>query len=242
MAGGQKVPVPLGTGGGEAETIDPGTSARTRMPSPSTSATPPPVKPKPLTEDERQLAATSYGEGSLENVAEEMAAIANVLVRQSVARGYQSVASFIAKDKTFAFAAHDGNTRYKRLVEMKSPETSTDEGIVRAIAGARNALSATGTDHSNGGYFWDGADIKSNYANHPKVKAGIRFTDPAHNLYKIEEKEVPGEEWWRDEKGKKTKLRGKWTHKYESTAAFGGTIFWKLTDDFIKATGNKPHK
>jgi len=29
------------------------------------------------------------------------------------------------------------------------------------------------------------------------------------------------------------------THVYESTAAYGGTIFWKYNADFLKATGNK---
>ncbi|MGZ3337507.1 MAG: hypothetical protein ACXVBV_19475 [Isosphaeraceae bacterium] len=32
------------------------------------------------------------------------------------------------------------------------------------------------------------------------------------------------------------------THVYESTAAYGGTIFWKYNADFLKATGNKEYK
>ena len=41
--------------------------------------------------------------------------------------------------------------------------------------------------YSNGAYFWDGADIKPNYATHFKVRHGIKFTDPAHNIYDIKE-------------------------------------------------------
>lgn len=70
------------------------------------------------------------------------------------------------------------------------------------------------------------------------VRAGIRFTDPSHNIYDIAEKDVPGESWWTNAKGARTNLRGKWDYKYESTAAFGGTIFWKYSAAFLVASGN----
>ena len=75
-----------------------------------------------------------------------------------------------------------------------------------------------------------------------KVSVGIHFSDPSHNIYGIEDKDVPGEHWWTDAQDKKTKLRGKWSYKYESTTAHGGTIFWKFSPDFLKATGNKEYK
>ncbi|WKB55924.1 hypothetical protein [Eleftheria terrae] len=200
-----------------------------------------PVKSIPLDDDTRALAAVAYGEGSTGNVFEEMAAIANVLVRQQKARGYATISSFIKADKTFAFAAHDGNQRYNKLMKASEKDIAADPGMDAAVRGARNALSQSPTDYSNGAYFWDGADIKSNYAKHVKVRAGIKFGDASHNIYGISEKEVPGEEWWRDANGNKTKLRGKWTHKYDSTAAWGGTIFWKYNGDFIKATHNKEY-
>lgn len=78
-----------------------------------------------------------------------------------------------------------------------------------AVAGATNALAEAPLDDANGAYFWDGADIKTNYAHHDKVLGGVHFTDPKHNLYNIKDKDVPGEAWWFDSKGKKTKLRGK---------------------------------
>ena len=194
-----------------------------------------------IDDDTRVLAATAYGEASTKNVFEEIAAIANVLVRQQKARGHDTIGAFIRTNKTYAFAAHDGNQRYKKLMDATDEEIAADAGMEAALRAARNALAAAPTDYSNGAYFWDGADIKSNYEKHPKVRAGIHFTDPAHNIYGIAEKDVPGEEWWRDASGKKTKLRGKWDYKYESTAAYGGTIFWKYNADFVKATGNKEY-
>jgi hypothetical protein len=171
-----------------------------------------------------------------------MAAIANVLVRQQKARGYASVSAFIRADKTFAFAAHDGNERYAKLMAAKPADIEKDAGMGAALKGACNALAASPIDYSNGAYFWDGADVKSNYANHAKVLGGVHITDQAHNIYGIEDKEVPGENWLLDANGKKTRLRGKWKYKYESTAGWGGTIFWKYDAAFVKASGNKEHK
>ena len=195
-----------------------------------------------LDNDTRTLAATAYGEGSGKNVFEEMAAIANVLVRQRTARGYASDAKFILADKTFAFAAHDGNARYARLMAATIEQINQDEGMFAAVRGAVNARSETPLDYANGAYFWDGADIKTNYNNHAKVLGGIHFTDPKHNIYAIKDKDVPGEAWWFDAKGKKTKSRGIWRYKYDSTAAWGGTIFWKYNADFLKASGNKVYQ
>lgn len=200
-------------------------------------ATAPPAPP--LDEGTRKLAATAYGEGSVKDVFEEMAAIANVLVRQQTARGYSTIAGFIAADKTFAFAAHDGSQRYAKLMKATDAEIAKSPGMADAVRAATNALSAQGIDYSNGAYFWDGADIKSNYAKHAKVRAGIHFADASHNVYGIAEKDVPGEAWWDPET--KLKSRGKWDYKFVSTAGHGGTIFWKYNPDFVRASGNKEY-
>lgn len=224
-----------------AQALDKGTLAqRNNLPPPSPKAPPPAKEPLiPLDDDTRYLAATAYGEASTKNDFDEVSGIANVLIRQSRARGFKSVASFIKKNKTFAFAAHDGNPRYSKFMAAKDAARAADAGMAAAIRAARSALSGLqATDPSSGAYFWDGADIKSDYETHKTVRAGFRFTKPAHNIYGIKAKDVPGENWWLDKDGKKTKLRGKWTCKFESTAAHGGTIFWKYTAEFIDATGN----
>jgi hypothetical protein len=38
------------------------------------------------------------------------------------------------------------------------------------------------------------------------------------------------------------KERGQYTDVYESTAAYGGPVFWKYGADFLKATGNKEYQ
>ena len=191
------------------------------------------------------LAAVAYGEASTKDVYEEMAGIANVIVRQKSARA-TTLAKLLGPKSAYAFAASDGNARTKALKDAKPADRLKNAGMVSALKAARNALDPKGTDYSNGGYFWDGADIKSNYANHPKVKKGIKFTDEAHNIYKIKESSVDVTTYWqvagKDGKLVNGKERGKYTYVYESTAAHGGTIFWKYGADFLKATGNKEYQ
>lgn len=134
----------------------------------------------------RILAAMTYGEASTKDIAEEMNALASVLVRQRNARGYADMSAFVTSDKTFSFVVKDGNARYKKFMAADEDAIDKDLAMNAALNAALKALSA-GTDLSNGGYFWDGADIKSNYKNHFKVKHGIRFADPSHNIYAIEE-------------------------------------------------------
>lgn len=218
--------------------IDPGTSARTAMPPAAPSPPPAPVPP-PVDADTLQLAAVAYGESSSADVADEMLAIAKVMVRQAGLRGWKGVAAFIAGDKTFAYAGHDGNPRHAALLRATPAARRRNPGMKAALEAAEAALSGAGADPSNGAYFWDGSDLKANYAAHPKVVQGIRFTDPSHDIYKLGSNEVPGEEFWRDANGKKTKSRGKWKHVWDSAAAQGGTVFWKYNDDYLKATGGK---
>lgn len=201
-----------------------------------------------LDKETRQLAAMAYGEASSQNVADEMNAIASVLVRQRDARGYKDMATFTASDPTFSFVVNDGNTRYAKLMHASESAIAKDLGMTAAVSAAKNALTG-GADLSNGAYFWDGADIKTNYAKHFKVRNGIRFSDPAHNIYGIEEseklvilkkvvvKKVKGKVISREE----IEL-GRYDHVYESTAAYGGTIFWKHNPDYMKVTRAKEYK
>ena len=221
-----RIPGPLGLGANRVD-IDQGTLIRTASMAPSPVGVTVTASSDVLEADLRVLAAVAYGESSAKDVFEEMAAIANVIVRQQKARGFATVAQFMKTDKTFAFAAHDGNERQKLFKSASDKAVMASPGMSMAVRAARNALDPNGKDYSNGGYFWDGADIQSNYDTHVKVAAGIKFTDPKHNIYNIKESVVPGEEWWLDAKRKPTRLRGKWKYKYESTAAYGGTIFWK---------------
>lgn len=202
-----------------------------------------------LSAETRQLAAIAYGESSAQDDRDEMFGVASVLVRQRDARGYKDIMSFAKQETTFAFAASDGNERYEALMEASEKDIERHPGMKSAIDAAANAL-AGGEDMSNGAYFWDGADIKTNYKKHFKVRRGIRFTDPSHNIYGIEESTKL------EIKYKITKVAnkatgkvsvnrvevGRYDHQYDSTAAHGGTIFWRLNPQFLEVTHGWEYK
>jgi hypothetical protein len=201
-----------------------------------------------LNEETRLLAAMAYGEASAQDVPEEMSALASVIVRQRNARGYQDLMNFTKNEKSFSFVVADGNVRYKRLMKASEAEIAKDPGMTAAVAAATNAL-AGGKDLSNGAYFWDGADIKSNYKNHFKVGQGIHFGDNAHNIYAINESTVlviKKKITIRKKHGKvisETEVEvGRYDHVYISTAAYGGTIFWKFNPEYVRLSHAKEFK
>jgi len=200
-----------------------------------------------LTSEVRLLAAIAYGESSTQDKYEEMAALASVMVRQIKARRYSTIDAFTSKDKNFSFVRTDGNARYAMLMKATEKGIEKSPAMSNAVKAARNAFSG-GTDYSNGAYFWDGADIKSNYKNHAKVRSGIHITDPAHNiygisdsgktriLYKTVKKKVDGHVKIVQEE------IGRYSWVYESSAGVGGTIFWRYGRDWATVTRAKEYK
>lgn len=192
-----------------------------------------------LSNETRLLAAIAYGEASPKCPYEEMAAIATVTHRQAKARGFSTVAAFVAKVRSFTFVVKDGNRRYGNLMAATEKAIEKDDELKNAVKAADNALSG-GFDYSDGAYFWDGADIKSNYSAHPKVNKGVHFSKSEHNIYKIRStegkyevtlvilKKIKGKEV------KETKILGTCPYMYESTAAWGGTIFWKFGEKYLE--------
>ena len=124
---------------------------------------------------------------------------------------------------------------------------SGNAGRVMAYKAARNALEG-GADYSAGAYFWDGWDVKTNNSNHPKVKRGIKITDPSHNVFGIQDNLVVVIKYkivttTKGEKSTKTKEEvGRYDHLYESSAGHGGTIFWKFNPEYLKLEGAKEYK
>lgn len=201
-----------------------------------------------INKETRTLAAMAYGEASAKDIPEELGALACVLVRQCNARGYADMNQFVTSDKTFSFVVKDGNVRYKKFMEASESAIASDPGMAAALAAAKNALSG-GKDLSNGAYFWDGADIKSNYKNHFKVKHGIKFAEPVHNIYEIQESTKVVTLTKTIVKKKKGKVissevfeQGRYDHIYVSTAAYGGTIFWKHNPVYMEVTRAKEYK
>jgi len=193
-----------------------------------------------------KLGGVAYGEASTKDVYEEMAGIASVVVRVKDARK-TTISNLLSGNSTYAFAASDGNSRHGKFMKASVDERNADTGMRYGVKAAINAITG-GHDYSNGAYFWDGADIGTNYKNHAKIKKGFKFTDDSHRIYNVGGSPIADNEletqttYWYDKKGKATKVRGTYTYTYETTAAWGGTIFSKKTSEYLKATGEKAHQ
>lgn len=246
------------------------------------------------------LAAIAYGESYYrENVFEEMAGIAAVMLRQMKCRGYESLSAFTKKEKSFSYVVSDGKQRFASLIKTNEAdvhaaylaaekkltdlngEISARESDARVVSGADKAGAARlkllrnrrkgvmlqyaeaegkdmayraarhamtdGVDYSNGAYFWDGWDIKTKYSTHPKVRVGVHFADPAHNIFDIKESTVVviKSRQVRETKGGKVTITktevGRYDHVYVSTTAHGGTVFWKFNPDYVRLERKKEY-
>lgn len=171
--------------------------------------------------EEKLLAGIAYGESSIKNSYEEMAGIASATLRRRDAARQQTVNSLVNKYKKFTYVIIDGNERFRKIM------CAADEnGYKLAYKAARNALEG-GEDFSNGGCFWDGYDLKTSGSHHPKYISGFKFTDPEHNIFSTNEPPPR----------KRKTNNGSYDYSYDSTAAHGGSIFWKYNNNFIKAKG-----
>lgn len=195
----------------------------------------------------RKLAAIAYGEASGANDPNEIGGIAWAVANRARAWAEKTVDQLLVADPNYTYAVKDGNQRYKKLMAASETELAANTGMALALDCARNALANNGTDPSNGAYWWDGLDFKTNFQNHPKVKDGFHITDPTHNIFDVKETSCPTTIYWkvRDKKtGKEvnSKVRGTYKYVWESTAAYGKTIFWKHDADYLKATAGKAYK
>ncbi|NHR03890.1 hypothetical protein HA052_01650 [Chromobacterium haemolyticum] len=209
---------------------DPEQCVETAMLAPWAKAAPGKPCPPPCKSDinavtqEKLLAAIVYGESSVQQVKEEMYGIASAMVRKRDAwQQGGSLQKFLKKYPQYAYAVTDGNVRYKELMCASDAKKYT-----QAYEAARNAL-AYGVDYSNGGCFWDGRDLKVKGTSAYRYIEGFKFTSPSHNVFDIAEPPA---------KNKRAEF-GFYDYVYESTSAYGETIFWKINDRYMTARGAK---
>lgn len=195
----------------------------------------------------RKLAAIAYGESSAANDANEIGGIAWAVANRARAWGGKTLDQMLTADSNYTYVVKDGSPRFNRMMKASETDIAADKGMALALECAKSALANLGNDPSNGAYWWDGVDFKTNYANHPKVADGFHFRAAAHNLFDVKETSHETTLYWkvRDRKTGKvvnSKVRGSYKYVWESTAAYGKTIFWKHDADYLKATGGKPYR
>lgn len=197
--------------------------------------------------DTRLLAAVAYGEASAANNTNEIGGIAFAVANRCRARGDKTITALKSSDPNYAYAWDGSNARFNKLMKASDTVIEKDGGMSLALEWAVTALKNKGIDPSNGGFWWDGLDFKTNYGRHPKVRDGFKFGDPAHNIFDVDEKRRETIVRWKIKNKKTGQIvdsaeRGRYDAVWVSTAAYGGTIFWKHPAEYIKATGGKEYK
>lgn len=196
----------------------------------------------------KRLAAVAFGEASTANDSDEIAAIAFAFANRAHAWGSKTVDELIKADKHYTYAANGKNVRYESLMRKTSNEDiEKDLGMRIALAAATRAWANEGQDPSSGAYWWDGLDFKTNYAEHPKVVDGFRYGDRRHNIFGVPEKAVDVTIFWKV-RNKQTgvevnsSVRGRHRYVWVSTAAHGGTIFWRHDREYLAVSGGKEYR
>jgi hypothetical protein len=200
-----------------------------------------------INQDIRLLAAIAYGEASLANDPQEIGGIAFTVANRCRAWSDKTVSELRAVDPNYSYAWDGSNARFNKLLRVSDAEIERDAGMKSAVDWAERALADSGPDPSNGGFWWDGLDFKTNYANHPKVRDGFKWGDPSHNIFDVPEKRRNVIVRWQVKSRKTGKIvdgaeRGRYDSVWVSTAAHGSTIFWVHNPDYLKATGGKAYR
>ena len=201
------------------------------------------------------LAAVAYGEAGKKNDIKESGGIAYAVMNRLraynkylVSKGKEAmtVMQLFKIDPKYAFAANGKNDRFNLFMKAKDEEIRAHPVMSKVLNAAIDAMNETGIDYSNGAFWWDGIDIKTEYNTHAKVEKGIQFTDPSHNIFNIKESRIEkiAYLYHYNKKTKKTTrtVKGKYYYVYSSVAAHGDTIFWKTNEDYVKLAGAKPFR
>lgn len=197
--------------------------------------------------DVRLLAAIAYGEASTANDSEEIGGIAFAVANRCRAWGGKTVSELRAADPNYSYAWDGSNVRFNNLMRTPDSEIALNPGMALAVRWAQKALHSELPDPSNGAFWWDGLDFKTNYRNHPKVRDGFKWGSPADNIFGVPEKRREVIVRWRIRHRRTGKIvdggeRGRYDAVWVSTAAHGSTVFWQHNTDYLKASGGKAYR
>jgi hypothetical protein len=200
-----------------------------------------------ISQEARLLAGIAYGEASTANDPQEIGGIAFAVANRCRAWDGKTVSELRAADPNYSYAWDGSNARFNKLMRTPNSEIEFDPGMKWAVEWAKKALDNDGTDPSNGAFWWDGLDFKTNYANHPKVRDGFKWGNSSDNILSVPEKRREIIVRWKIRNKKTGKVvdggeRGRYDSVWLSTAAQGSTIFWLHNPDYVEATGGKAYR
>ena len=172
--------------------------------------------------DFEMMAAALYGEAT--NNLDEMQAIGDVIMNRAEFMGTS------ARNEISASGQVNGYNETSRAAISNGRTSNEDSKLNNARNAAITTILGTSSGKSNGAYYWDGADITSN----SHRNWGIHYTDSSHDIYGTGDTTGgPYQNYNRDANNRPTTSRGTTDHILDSTAAYGGTIFWKKSKDYM---------
>ncbi|CAM1340655.1 RHS repeat-associated core domain-containing protein [Tenacibaculum amylolyticum] len=157
------------------------------------------------------IAGTLFAEGSAKMSWQEAAGIYSVMENRANSDG-TTVLDVASGGGIYGYDERD---KINSIYANKAQVNNAYKGLIEGYYGG---------DFSNGGYFWHGKDfsLKNWKAHKSYYLTGFKFTDKAHDLWNLGNH----------------KSKHNWQYKYESTAAFGGTTFMRLTSQWQTANGS----
>ncbi len=179
--------------------------------------------------DFEKMTAALYGEAI--NNLDEMQAIGDVIMNRAEYAGTSANAE-IDKPKQV-----NGYKTSSQKVTSDGRTSNSNSKLNNSRNATISTMLGTSRGKSNGAYYWDGDDIQTN---EHKTDWGIHYTNPAHDIYGTGDSKVgPFQAYWKPSGAKRG---APWDHKLDSTAAYGGTIFWKLNPHYQNVTGSKAYE
>jgi len=179
--------------------------------------------------DFEKMTAALYGEAT--NDLDEMQAIGDVIMNRAE---YANTSANTEIEKDGQVNGYNASSR-KTVTDNRL--LNSDSKLNNARNAAMSTILGTSRGKSNGAYYWDGKDIQTNKH---RTKWGIHYTNSAHDIYGTGDSKVgPFQAYWYPSGAK---CGAPWDHKLDSTAAYGGTIFWKLNPHYQNVTGSKAYE
>ena len=179
--------------------------------------------------DFEKMTAALYGEAI--NNLDEMQAIGDVIMNRAEYAGTSANAE-IDKPKQV-----NGYKTSSQKVTSDGRTSNSNSKLNNSRNATISTMLGTSRGKSNGAYYWDGEDIQTNKH---KTDWGIHYTNSAHDIYGTGDSKVgPFQAYWKPSGAKRG---APWDHKLDSTAAYGGTIFWKLNPHYQNVTGSKAYE
>jgi|GEM_PF-6775475 len=222
-----------------------------------------------LYDDVEELAANIYAEGSKEFASDakvkdallaEAYALGTTIINYKLKRttdqeGYNPAFKKLINDMN---VYGQGDPTYKLLKKTEKIKRNGSH-MQTCMAAALNALafefvekklkfqsgdklSLVPFDYSNGALYWDGVDLKTNEATHPKMLSGYFITDKSHNVLKVESKAVHTCTIVYKKSDPKFSEERCWDYKYQTTAGIAKSMFVKLNQEYLYANINSDEK